>query len=102
MLFKTAFFVFSTDESNFLIYKKIQPPLHSRRLAAPCGVADYVKGAVLFSDMEKADWIAPIGFICIYFCDLYADMNGECAVLGGSFKPYPKTPRISIVFTPNP
>ena len=25
MLFKTAFFVFSTDESNFLIYKKALP-----------------------------------------------------------------------------
>ena len=48
-------------------HKKIQPPSHSRRLAAPCGVADYVKGAVLFSDMEKADWIAPIGFFCLYF-----------------------------------
>lgn len=46
--------------------------------AAPCRyticIADYVKGAVLFSDMEKADWIAPIGpflhillqFICRY------------------------------------
>ena len=34
------------------------------------GVAGYVKGAVLFSDMEKADWITPIGLACyfiIYF-----------------------------------
>ena len=52
----------------------MQPLYIACRLAAPCGVADYVKGAVLFSDMEKADWIAPIGpflhmllqFICRY------------------------------------
>lgn len=34
----------------------------------------------------KADWIAPIDLICIYFCDLYADLNGEFAVLGSRFK----------------
>ncbi len=28
MLFKTAFFVFSTDESNFLIYKKKPQSFH--------------------------------------------------------------------------
>ena len=65
----------------------MQPLYIACRLAAPCGVADYIKGDVLCSDMEKADWIAPIGSICIYFCDLYADMNGECTVLGDSFKP---------------
>lgn len=34
--------------------------------------------------MKKADCIAPIGSFCIYFCDLYADMNEECAVLAAA------------------
>ena len=46
----------------------MQPLYIACRLAAPCGVADYIKGDVLCSDMEKADWIAPIGFKMSLYC----------------------------------
>ena len=73
-----------TFHADFTIFSSV---IVLWKLAKPVTGGENLRVSPSFIVLGKADWIAPIGSFCIYFCDLYADMNGECTVLGDSFKP---------------